>query len=79
MPHSFPYIDMIRTGKNITRLRKNNNLKVQDIQKIFGFETPQAIYKWQRGDSLPSIDNLVMLAKIFNTTIDKIIIISENW
>lgn len=41
-----PTIDMIQTGKNINRLRKQANLSVKDLQNIFGFATPQAIYKW---------------------------------
>ena len=36
-----PTIDMIRTGKNINRLRKQANLSVKDLQNIFGFATPQ--------------------------------------
>ena len=44
-----PVIDMTATGINITRLRVNAGLTVKDLQKIFGFSTPQAIYKWQRG------------------------------
>ena len=44
-----PTLDMIQTGKNINRLRKQANLSVKDLQNIFGFATPQAIYKWQQG------------------------------
>ena len=44
-----PVIDMTATGINITRLRVNAGLTVKDLQDIFGFSTPQAIYKWQRG------------------------------
>jgi len=43
---NIPTIDLIETGKNITRLRKEKGLSVKDLQKIFGFTTPQAIYKW---------------------------------
>lgn len=43
----FPIIDMVRTGQNITDLREKNGLSVKDLQDIFGFATPQAIYKWQ--------------------------------
>lgn len=41
----FPMIDMVKTGENIQKLRKQQNLSVKDLQIIFGFETPQAIYK----------------------------------
>ena len=33
----------------------------------------QAIYKWQRGATLPSIENLLALSRLFNTTIEDII------
>ena len=73
-----PNIDMIKTGQNIIRLREANNMSVKDLQDIFGFTTPQAIYKWQQGATLPSIDNLVMLAKVFNVHMEDIIVTDEN-
>ena len=72
-----PNIDMIRTGQNIIRLREENHMSVKDLQDIFGFTTPQAIYKWQQGATLPSIDNLVMLAKVFQVHIEDIIVTDE--
>ena len=67
---AYPTIDAIATGANI----KSKGLKVTDVQAIFGFHTPQAIFKWMRGDALPSIDNIVILAHILDVTVDKIII-----
>ena len=46
MSFQFPKIDMMGTGKNIERLRKEKKLSVKELQEIFGFESPQAIYKW---------------------------------
>ena len=43
-----PVINMTATGMNIARLRKNAGMTVRDLQAIFGFANPQAIYKWQR-------------------------------
>lgn len=70
-----PTIDMIATGKNITLLRKQAGMSVKDIQDIFGFATPQAIYKWQHGTAIPTIDNLVILACILKVTIDDLIVV----
>ena len=56
------------------QLRERTGLSVQDLPDIFGFTTPQAIYKWQRGVTLPSLDNLVALAAVFGTTMDAIIV-----
>ena len=74
MPIAAPTIDLAATGANIKALLKSKGLKVTDVQNVFGFNTPQAIFKWLRGDALPSIDNLVILAHILDVTIDTIII-----
>ena len=72
---NLPIIDMTGTGQNINRLRKQAGLSVKELQNIFGFATPQAIYKWQQGAALPSIDNLVVLAAVFQVGIDDILVI----
>ena len=73
-----PVIDMAATGNNITILRINAGLTVKDLQDVFGFSTPQAIYKWQRGIALPTVDNLVVLAAVFGVRIDDILIFQRN-
>ena len=72
---NLPVIDMVRTGQNIARLRKQAGLSVKDLQDIFGFATPQAIYKWQQGAALPTIDNLVVLAAVLKVRLDDILVI----
>lgn len=71
-------IDMKKTGQNIANLRKKAGLSVVDLQKAFGFTTPQAIYKWQRGITLPNIDNLVGLADLLGVTVDDILVTSRE-
>ena len=71
---NLPTIDMTGTGQNINRLRKQAGLSVRDLQDIFGFATPQAIYKWQRGVPLPAIDNLVVLAAVLQVRVDDILV-----
>ena len=75
---TMPAIDMAATGRNIMRLRENAGLTVRDLQDIFGFATPQAIYKWQHGTAMPTIDNLVVLAVVLKVPMDQIIIIDVN-
>ena len=71
---NLPVIDMIGTGQNIARLRKQAGLSVRDLQDVFGFATPQAIYKWQQGVALPTIDNLVVLAAVLQVRMDDILV-----
>ncbi len=74
---AIPTIDMVRTGQNINRLRKNAGVTVRDLQDVFGFATPQAIYKWQQGAALPTIDNLVVLAAVLGVKIDDILVMTD--
>ena len=71
---NLPVIDMVRTGQNIARLRKQAGLSVRDLQDVFGFATPQAIYKWQQGVALPTIDNLVVHAAVLQVRLDDILV-----
>lgn len=71
-------INMEKTGKNITKLRMESGLSVRELQQIFGFATPQAIYKWQRGVVLPTVDNLVILAEVFGVHIEEILVTEDT-
>lgn len=78
MLRNFPRIDMVGTGENIIKLRESNGLSVKDLQNIFGFTTPQAIYKWQHGTALPTVDNLVVLAMVFHVRLEEILVVEEQ-
>ena len=73
-----PIIDMVKTGQNIMNLRKKAGLSVKELQDAFGFGTPQAIYKWQQGLALPTIDNLVVLSTLLGVKLDDIIITDQQ-
>ena len=61
---TMPTINMAATGRNIATLRTQAGLTVKDLQDVFGFATPQAIYKWQHGTAMPTLDNLIVLAMV---------------
>ena len=71
---NFPVIDPAATGANIVRLRRARGLSVRDLQTFFGFEEPQAIYKWQKGKSLPSVDNLYALGALLEVPMEEILV-----
>lgn len=71
----FPTINLIKTGENILALRRQRGLSVRALQQMLGFATPQAIYKWQQGITLPSVDNLVALSAILDVPIDQILVV----
>lgn len=69
-----PVIDTVATGNNIKTLVKAKGIKITDLAEYMGFGTPQAVYKWFRGAAMPTLDNLVVLANVLDTTLDKIIV-----
>ena len=71
----FPIINLCKTGENIHTLREQKGLSVRTLQSMMGFATPQAIYKWQQGLTLPSIDNLVALSTILEVPIEQILVV----
>lgn len=70
----FPVIDPVATGQNILSLRKEKGLSVKDLQAYFGFEEPQAIYRWQYGKTLPSVDNLYALSALLDVPMERILV-----
>jgi transcriptional regulator with XRE-family HTH domain len=68
-----PVVDMKLTGQKIASLRVKRGISVREMQHLLGFTTPQSIYKWQRGETLPTIENLAALACILGVTIDAIV------
>lgn len=68
-----PVVDLEATGAKIKLLRKSNGFSVHDLQDIFGFEYPQAIYAWEQGKNIPSIDNLLVLSNLFACKVEEIV------
>lgn len=73
--NQIPTINMVKTGHNITYLRQKCGMSVKELQTVFGFATPQAIYKWQNGTTLPTVDNLIVLAAVFQVHIEEILVV----
>lgn len=69
----YPVLDVKETGRRICELRRANHLSVEDVSRFMGFQSGQAVYKWQRGESLPTVDNLYALSKLFGTSVDDIL------
>lgn len=75
---NIPVVDLQSTGCRIRSLREARGISVRDLQVLLGFATPQAIYKWQHGTTLPTVDNLVALSAIFAVPVDDILCIRST-
>lgn len=74
----YPTIDVKKTGERIKSLCKCKGITVKEIQEYMGLECFQTIYNWLSGKSLPSIDNLVLLCRLLERSMDSIIYVSED-
>ena len=50
-------------------------MTVKEVAEYLGFASPYPVYKWINGKSMPTVDNLVILADLFNTTIEERLVI----
>ncbi len=74
IPVRYPVIDQVLTGANITKCRKNKQYSIQQVASFMGSESPVAVYKWERGGALPTVDHLYALSKLLDVSMDYIII-----
>ena len=72
----YPVIDMKRTGENIKRLREERGVSVTDIQCFLGLSNPQAVYQWQKGINLPTVDHLCALSHLFDISMNDILVLA---
>ncbi len=70
----YPVLDIKATGERIKQLRIQHGLRVEEISSYMGFESAQAVYKWQSGKGLPSVDNLFALSRLFEVPIEAILV-----
>ena len=78
MEYSALAIDMKKTGQRIAQAMKEQGVTVLQIQNVFGFEAPNAIYRWLRGSALPTIDHLVILAHTLEVRVDDLLVIRDE-
>lgn len=67
-------LDMIQTGKKIHYIFIKNGCTVKDIQCFLDLACPQSIYRWIKGQTLPSIDNLYKMAEIFQIHMEDMLV-----
>lgn len=57
---------------NLKLFRKRNGYTQEQIAERLGVSR-QAVAKWERGESLPDIENVIALADIYEVTVDSLV------
>ena len=63
-----PHFDIVASGERMKEIRKQRNISVKQVMEYMGFESTQAVYKWEAGKCYPQADNLVALAILYNVS-----------
>lgn len=61
-------------GKMLTELRKKKGLTQSELAKEI-FVSDKAISRWERGDTLPSLERVYQLSKFFNIDFNKLMVV----
>lgn len=60
-----PQFDIVLSGQRMRSIRKARKISVRQVVEYMGFESTQAVYKWEAGKCYPQADNLLALAKLY--------------
>lgn len=71
---NFPMINLSETGKKIKQFRIEKGMSVKNLAEVMQFETVQAVYNWQEGKTLPSLENIMLLSELFEKSFEDIIV-----
>ena len=65
------------TGKKISKKLSENNISVKELSSYLDI-SEQAVYKWFRGESLPTIENFIMLTDLLNCSIEELVVLRKE-
>lgn len=71
-------INMIKSGKPIKQLISESGYSIHEIMRIVGITAEQTVYKWYRGQSLPSLEALVILCKLFDLHMSELLVLEGD-
>lgn len=66
-------IDMYATGQKIKAQMSCANMSARDMATACGLATPNAVWRWQKGQVLPTLDNMVIIADACGCRLDDLI------
>lgn len=70
----YPVINLTATGERINRKRKELGISVKTLQEYFGMNNRSSIYRWFRGESLPTLENMYALSILFDVSMDELVV-----
>ena len=63
-----PHFDIVASGARMRAIRQERKISVKQVMEYMGFESTQAVYKWEAGKCFPQADNLIALAILYRVS-----------
>ena len=63
-----PHFDIVASGSRMRAIRQERKISVKQVMEYMGFESTQAVYKWEAGKCFPQADNLIALAILYRVS-----------
>ena len=63
-----PHFDIVASGTRMRAIRQERKISVKQVMEYMGFESTQAVYKWEAGKCFPQVDNLIALAILYRVS-----------
>ena len=70
----YPVINVKATGKNIMKLKNESRITVKELSRYLGMENTNSVYRWFRGETLPTLDNMYAISVLFGVSMNEIVI-----
>ena len=75
---SYTTVDAVLTGRKIKRLLTEKGCSVRKLQTLLNLSCPQPVYRWMKGQALPSIDSLYMMHRIFGIHMEEMLVAKDE-
>jgi len=74
----YPVIDLCETGKRLEKLIRKNGYTVRDLQYLLCLSCPQPVYRWLKGQVLPTVNHLYVIAKLLHVHMEELLVLQGD-
>lgn len=71
-------IDMEKTGERIKYLSQEKKTSVRQIKEYLGLESVQSVYDWYHARTLPTVDHLLALGRLWDVDMETILVTNSR-
>ncbi|MCD8122694.1 MAG: helix-turn-helix domain-containing protein [Clostridiales bacterium] len=74
----YPNIDLQETGRRIQSVIREAGYSVREVQDYLHLSCPQPIYRWFKGQILPSLNHVYALSKLLHVCMEDLLVVKDE-